>query len=199
MPVKSLNAHGLTYISSFIFVTADKHILQLYLYPVIQVLAVKNRERKMSHECSPSPPLPRCLSADNANPSAFSPPAQPSSSLNPYATPFSPSLASRRASGEELSEWLLFSPSFSEGRSPPSSCLPCSTLSPSFTDIVKGKGKAPMDPSRSRADRSKGKAPALVASQMQTEEPSHCLSSQVGQVMGGFMADACCASSSHRR
>jgi hypothetical protein len=36
--------------------TADKHILQLYLYPVIQVLAVKNRERKMSHECSPLPP-----------------------------------------------------------------------------------------------------------------------------------------------
>jgi hypothetical protein len=56
MPVKSLNAHGLTYISSFIFVKADKHILQLYLYPVIQVLAVKNCERKMSHECSPLPP-----------------------------------------------------------------------------------------------------------------------------------------------
>jgi hypothetical protein len=42
-------------------------------------------------------------------------------------------------------EWLLFSPSSLEGRSSSLGHFAGASLSPSFTDVVKRKGKAPLD------------------------------------------------------
>jgi hypothetical protein len=57
----------------------------------------------------------------------------PRSSLNPTASPFSPSLFADTAA-EELTEWLIFSPSSFEGRSGrPSSTSPAT----SFADVVR--------------------------------------------------------------
>jgi hypothetical protein len=78
---------------------------------------------------------------------------RPSPPLNPDAALFSPRST---ASGEELSDWLLFDPSFSEGRSPALGRPSVASLAASFANVIKGKGKEPID--------TKGKAPMDPAS-----------------------------------
>jgi hypothetical protein len=94
-----------------------------------------------------SPPLPRSPRSQAHNLAAASPPAGPSyvalaRPLNPDATPFSPSRAFEVAT-EELPEWLPFSPSSMEGRSYVGRWS-ITSPAPSFVDVVRGKGKAPM-------------------------------------------------------
>jgi hypothetical protein len=60
-------------------------------------------------------------------------PSHSTSTLNPTATLFSPSQTLESYVTEDLSEWLLFSPSSSEGRSGRFSSL----SSASFTDVVR--------------------------------------------------------------
>jgi hypothetical protein len=88
-----------------------------------------------------SPPLPRSPRSPARNPASPSSAALPRP-LNPDAAPFSPSRASEVA-GVELLEWLLFSPSSSEGRSSVG-CRSIISPAPSLADVVRGKGKAPM-------------------------------------------------------
>jgi hypothetical protein len=87
---------------------------------------------------SPPPPAP--------GPSVSPPPpstpcrAEPSGSLNPFATPFSPFAAgSGHPSGGELPSWLKFSPSSSSSSK--------SERPPSRYSV---KGKAPVDPAEGR-------------------------------------------------
>jgi hypothetical protein len=83
---------------------------------------------------APSTPAPEVISI-------LSPPPP-----HPHTTPFSPSSSSRRAASEELPDWLLSSPSSSEGRSPSlghfSGHRSSSSLADSFADVVHNKGKA---------------------------------------------------------
>jgi hypothetical protein len=53
-----------------------------------------------------------------------------------------------------------------------------------------GKGNAPLDLIGSGAGRSKGKAPASNLGPIHARESSNRLTPQVGEVAGGFMADA---------
>jgi hypothetical protein len=92
------------------------------------------RKRRMS-----SPPSP----SHAAGPAHLVPTPAPSSpSLKPNAAPFSPSSA---ASEEDLPEWLLFSPSSSEGRSSALGRISGASPATSCADVVKGKAKAPAD------------------------------------------------------
>jgi hypothetical protein len=124
--------------------------------------------------------------------------AAASSSLNPAASPFS-LLASRGGeAGDELSEWLLFSPSSSVGPSlthgDGHSASPC----PSYADVVHRKGKAPLEdnphsggnvvaPSRFMANARRGQ---------QAPQPAHLLKVQDrqfaprGRVEGGHTPQA---------
>jgi hypothetical protein len=88
-----------------------------------------------------SPPLPRSPRSPARNPASPSFAALPRP-LNPDAAPFSPSRASEVA-GVELLEWLLFSPSSSEGWSS-MGCQSIISPAPSLADVIRGKGKAPM-------------------------------------------------------
>jgi hypothetical protein len=74
----------------------------------------------------PSPTQPSGDRATGSRP-------KPSSTLNPHVVPFSPSSTPNSgAAAEDLSDWLLFSPSSSEGRSG----RPSSVSTASFTDTV---------------------------------------------------------------
>jgi hypothetical protein len=96
------------------------------------------------------------------------------------------------ALGEELPDWLLFSPSYLKGRSPALGHLSAAWPAASFTDVVKGKGKSPVD--------AKGQAPMDLTG---PSEPQHGAGagrrplSEVEAVFGGFMADARWAPLSH--
>jgi hypothetical protein len=107
------------------------------------------------------------------------------------------SIASQ-ASSEDLPEWLLFSPSSSEGRSPALGRLFVALPTHSFAEVVQGKGKAPMEASGSRFSDHKGKAPLNpfgaeppLPPHQPTAGPRRRPASQVGAVPGGFMADVC--------
>jgi hypothetical protein len=112
--------------------------------------------------------------------------AAASSSLNPAASPFSPLASQGGEAGDELPEWLLFSPSSSVG--------------PSLThgDVVHRKGKAPLEdnphsggnvvaPSRFMANARRGQ---------QAPQPAHLLKVQDrqfaprGRVEGGHTPQA---------
>jgi hypothetical protein len=70
----------------------------------------------------------------------------PSLALNPHAAPFSPSSTPGLGeAGEELSDWVLFSPSSSEGGSSVARFGRNAFSSDSFADVVRGKGKAILD------------------------------------------------------
>jgi hypothetical protein len=114
-----------------------------------------------------SPPLPRSPRSPAHNSAAASPPPGPSSitlpcPLNPDAAPFSPSRASE-VMAEEMPEWLLFSQSSLEGWSSVGR-RSIASPAPSFVDVVRSKGKAPM-----------------VKPPLPPRTPA---------LMGGFMADA---------
>jgi hypothetical protein len=85
----------------------------------------------------------------------------PSPALNPDATPFSPSSTPGGFVGDELPDWLAFTQSSSEGRSPTPGCFSSIPLSVSFVNVVCNKGKVPMEPAgqNSTVDRIKGKVP----------------------------------------
>jgi hypothetical protein len=90
---------------------------------------------------APSPSLPAPSSRLEQLPPLLTPPPPP---LNPDAALFSLSSASRRAVGEDLPDWLLFSPSSSEDLSSgPHGGRSASPVS-SYADAVRRKGKAPM-------------------------------------------------------
>jgi hypothetical protein len=61
--------------------------------------------------------------------------------------------------GEEVPDWLLFSPSSLEGRSPPFGRLSTGSPVASYAEVVHSKGKAPIEPSGSSVLMDKGKAP----------------------------------------
>jgi hypothetical protein len=86
--------------------------------------------RKMSH--SPPTPSQHAGAADTGehHPASPTTPSRQPSPLNLNAAPFSPSTSLSRVAGKELPEWLLFSPSSSEGRSPASGRFagPCGPL-----------------------------------------------------------------------
>jgi hypothetical protein len=92
---------------------------------------------KMSVSNLPSPPKLPTRHPAAAGPSSSSNPAP----LNPTATPFSPPLSSG-ATGEELPKWILLSPSSSEGRSPAAGRRSLASPPSSYTDAVRGRGKA---------------------------------------------------------
>jgi hypothetical protein len=83
----------------------------------------------------------------------------PLGALNHVGAPFSPS----RVPGGDLPEWLLFSPSSSDGASSSSSQGHCSSgssvLAGSFADIVRSKSKAPVVPPSSKSTRSPSRGP----------------------------------------
>jgi hypothetical protein len=85
--------------------------------------------------CDPSSPPPSC----------------PHPALNPEVAAFSPSFVPSGSAGEELPNWLLFSPSSSEGRSPATGHLVGASPSSSFVDVVRDKGKAPLEDPEPRA------------------------------------------------
>jgi hypothetical protein len=92
---------------------------------------------------SPSRPPPHAAGSSPPPPTTSSTFVHSSPPLNPNATPFLPSSI---ALGEELPEWLLFSPSSSEGRSLALGHIFGASSVTSFADVVRGKGMAPMDP-----------------------------------------------------
>jgi hypothetical protein len=151
---------------------------------------------------SPSPPAP---TASAALPSLGShvavEPQRQHSPLNSDATPFSPSPSPSRTAGEELPEWLLFSPSSFDGRSPASGRLSDSSLALSFTEVVAGKGKSSVATPGLDLGRSKGKEPMGGSSSSGLQgghgRPSPAESGVAGR-SGGFMADARRAASSGR-
>jgi hypothetical protein len=82
-----------------------------------------------------APPTPPSSPPSSAGVAAsdLRPVTEPPAILNPLATPFSPTFIDGMAA-EELPEWLLFSPSSSEGRSGrPSSVSPAT----SFIDVIR--------------------------------------------------------------
>jgi hypothetical protein len=105
-------------------------------------------------------------------------PHAPSPPLNPDAVLFS--LASV-ASGEDLPNWLLLNPSSSEGRLPTVGRFSGASPVTSFADVVKSKGKAPLDvegPSNPMPKAGPSRRPVL----------------RVGSVSDGFMVGTCHAS-----
>jgi hypothetical protein len=97
-----------------------------------------------SRSCSPPSPPRRVAASEVPSVGAPSSSCKPQPPLNPNAQPFSPS-SSARAAGEELPEWLLFNPLLSEGSSSSLGHLVGASPSPSFADVVKGKGMAPQE------------------------------------------------------
>jgi hypothetical protein len=65
--------------------------------------------------------------------------------LNPDAATFSPTLVPSGGDGEDLLDWLLFSPSSSEARSSAFGLMLGASLSGLFAYMVHGKGKALME------------------------------------------------------
>jgi hypothetical protein len=150
---------------------------------------------------SRSPPTPsqHAGAADTGehHPASPTTPSRQPSPLNLNAAPFSPSTSLSRVAGKELPEWLLFSPSSSEGRSPASGRFAGPSLAPSFAEVVHGKGKSPATMQDPDLGHSKGKEPmdpGLLASsssgrwdgrgRLALEAPD-----SAGRD-GGFMADA---------
>jgi hypothetical protein len=152
----------------------------------------------MSRSHSPPTPSRRTNTADVSDHHPASPtsphPCQPST-LNPNA-PSSPSPRLSNAVEEELSEWLLFSPSSPKGSSPfghfsgPSPAL-------SYADVVRNKGKSLESDQSSDLHRAKGKEPmdlTLLASSSSGHRDDHGRppSEQPDEAghSGGFMAGA---------
>jgi hypothetical protein len=110
-------------------------------------------------------------------------PPQPSSSLNLEAASFSPSHSPSGGVSKELHEWLLFSLSSSEGRSPTSH----GKSQASFADTMCQKGKEPVvDPAPAAAHGSSlasGFGSLRVQDRLSLEPH--------GRGGWGFMADVC--------
>jgi hypothetical protein len=139
-----------------------------------------------SRSCSPPSPPRRVAASEVPSVGAPSSSCKPQPPLNPNAQPFSPS-SSARAAGEELPEWLLFNPLLSEGSSSSLGHLVGASPSPSFADVVKGKGMAPQEappPSDPSRVRHSGKEP------LDSSTPPTSSVAEGAATGGGFMADA---------
>jgi hypothetical protein len=93
----------------------------------------------MSHSPTPSH-QPSHVGSPLAPPSTSTNTPRSSPLLNSSIEPFSPQST---VSGEDLPDWLLFSPSSSEGRSLALGHPSASSSASSFTDVVKGKVSLP--------------------------------------------------------
>jgi hypothetical protein len=96
--------------------------------------------------CLPNPPSPR------TEPSSH----RQSLPLNPNAAAFSLASTSPTPMGDGTLDWLRFSPSSSEDMSSALGHHPSTSSTRSFTEVVRDKGKAPMEEERSSRGSSQG-------------------------------------------